>query len=94
VSKAAIKLLKKSEIKQGELANILGVSRMTVNNWMCGRRAVHVMMQKKVTLVALAINKAIEENELPYRGPLKGFERLKKMRRIIATGITKLPTKA
>jgi len=94
MSKAVIRAFKRSGLKQHELASILNVSRMTVNSWLCERHAIHPLMKRRATLVAVAISKAIEDKELPYEGNLKGFDRLKKVRRIVATGLTKIPAQA
>ena len=94
MSKTIVKVFVKSELKQHELASVLGVTRMTVNNWICGRRTIHPMLKLRVIRVAMAINKAIEISELPYVGELTGPARLKRIRRIVATNLTKLPTQA
>jgi transcriptional regulator with XRE-family HTH domain len=65
------KLIKQSGLTQQEVADALGVTRITVNNWVTGRCGVNVHLQKKVGTFLAALRSAIDTKDLPvYVDPL------------------------
>lgn len=59
------KLIKQCGLTQQEVADALGVSRITVNNWVKGRCAVNLHLTKKVDTFFAALKSAYDTKELP-----------------------------
>jgi transcriptional regulator with XRE-family HTH domain len=72
-----------SGIRQGELALILKVSRVTVNNWLTGKHKPHALARPSVEKKMQLINTAVEENLLPLPGGLSPTARIHNLAQIL-----------
>lgn len=59
------KLIKQCGLTQQEVADALGVTRITVNNWVTERCGVSVHLQKKVDTFMSALASAYAAKDLP-----------------------------
>lgn len=59
------KIAKASQLTVGELAKLLGVSRVTASNWINERSRPHSLHAARVAEIWERIERAVEERDLP-----------------------------
>ena len=69
-------------LKLKEIGSIVGVSHTTAGLWMRGQRQVHYLLEERVRPVVAAVDKAVEEGELPLSATIPRGERLDKIQGI------------
>lgn len=67
---AKFKPLARTGLTQAEMATIFGVSRVTMNNWLCGRGNPHPLLRDRVTKRLKAIKAALAAGHLPITDDL------------------------
>lgn len=73
----------KAGLLQREVAELLGVCRVTVNRWFKERTEPHSLIADKVEHTIAQIDEALEVGELPLPLSLPRDQRLPRLRRII-----------
>jgi len=73
----------KAGITQGEVAQLVGVSRNTVSKWMHGTGGVRLAHAETVKLLLDKLNRAIEDNQLPLPHGVRRKNRLRTIREIL-----------
>ena len=68
--------LERAKVTQGEFAELLGVSRVTVSNWIHGITNIHPERVRRVARLLAVINKAAEDGALPVPPKTLRRERL------------------
>lgn len=58
-------LISKAGLKQKEFADLLGVTRTTVNLWVTGKMKPHRLLRTNVERALAALTKGIDSNQLP-----------------------------
>ena len=59
--------LKRAGVSQGQFADLLGVSRVTVNTWVVGRRAPTPKIRGRIHAVLRLLDEAVESGALPVQ---------------------------
>ena len=81
-------VLKAAKIRQGELADMLGVSRVSVAKWVKGAN-IHPLRINKVKKYMDAISSAVEDKRLPLDKTVSTIFRMDVMKRIILEQLKK-----
>lgn len=73
--------LQASRITQGEFAQLLKVSRVTVSGWMTQRMGVHEMRKPRVVRLLQVIDKATKDGKFPLQDVPRArrFDAIKKV---------------
>lgn len=73
--------LQTSRITQGEFAQLLKVSRVTVSGWMTQRMGVHEMRKPRVVRLLQVIDKATKDGKFPLQDVPRArrFDAIKKV---------------
>lgn len=78
-----------AKVRQSEFAELLGVSRITVNSWVSGRFGVHEARAVKVKKYLAAIAAAVEDKRLPITELVEGEKRIDALRKILLQALKK-----
>jgi len=83
-------VLERSKVRQAEFAELVGVSRATVNCW-CNNRGmgVHHLRVQKVTKYLGAFEGALRDNDLPLKAGIHRLDRMETIRKILLTQLKK-----
>lgn len=84
-----LETLKAAKITQGEFALIVGVSRVTVNHWMNGKRAPNGVTGKQVNAMLRLIERAVERNLFPLNNGIEKTTRLTEIKKTLKTVLGK-----
>ena len=68
--------LKNTGLTQAELAELFGVSRITVNAWLKGRFNPHPLHRERIQTIAQKIEAAVTDGRLPLPEGLSRTERI------------------
>lgn len=69
-------VLKKTGLTQVELAELFGVSRITVNAWLRGRFAPHPLHKDKIHTMIQQIEAAVDKGQLPLPAGIPKHQRI------------------
>ncbi len=62
-------IIERAGLTQGEFAELIGVSRNTVNLWMNGPRRPHFLLRRRVDKALELLKKAVDDARLPGAMP-------------------------
>lgn len=73
----ALDTFREAGLRPKHLAPILGVSRVTASIWLNGHGEPHVLIRKKVDVLAELVSKAIKARKLPIPADVSKSEEVK-----------------
>lgn len=76
-------ILKPAKVSVTDFAKIAGVSRVTVSQWVNGRMKPHRLHLSKIEKLVTAIEKAVENKELPIPSGMDKTASLKRVKQVI-----------
>jgi hypothetical protein len=71
------------------MANLAGVTRATVNNWMTGRGGIHDLLKPRIAKILEALELAVAGGELPLADTVFKERRVPELRKIVAKYLAK-----
>ena len=87
-------LAKKANVRPHDVANALGLNRITVSLWYNGHSKPHRLLTDKVASLLDAIEKAVEAGELPVSADLNRRERNDETLRVLSKHMELVKTEA
>lgn len=76
-------ILKASGLSQVELADLFGVSRVTINSWIAGRFKPHALHRDRIERCIDALRKAVDAGELPLSAGVDKHLRVQQAKAIV-----------
>ena len=73
----------KAGLRQAEIGKLVGVSHNTAGMWMRGKRDPHFLLESKVRPVIEAVQKAVDNDELPLESTVPRNDRMGKIEDIV-----------
>lgn len=82
-------LLADAKIKQSEFAELVGVTRATVNSWCTGFGNIHPLRVARVAKFMTAVEGALADKTLPLNEPARSPNRVALLRETLLTQLKK-----